>query len=256
MSSCWHVSPLVKQYGLHALLSSLDDCFAIKGKLISKGPRSTVEMYEFQGMRLYIKRYRLGGGSRVRQYFGRSRARAEWENLQWLERLGLPVPTLLAYGEEYQKGRFQRGALITAALPDAADLEKLIHQKSPLLFDKKHFRDIAGQVAAGARAMHARGFTHNDLDLRNILVSPVRVVDAESDKPVVYFFDCPGGRRWIWPFLEYRVVKDLAHLDKIAREYLSPRWRLWFYHQYTGRSSLNAADKRRIRKVLAYYIGR
>ncbi|HNL93004.1 MAG TPA: heptose kinase, partial [Pseudomonadales bacterium] len=70
------------------------------------------------------------------------------------------------------------------------------------------------------------------------------------------FFDCPGGRFWVWPFLEYRIIKDLAHLDKIARECIPLRWRLWFYKQYTGRKYLNKADRGRLQKIARYYAGR
>ena len=105
-------------------------------------------------------------------------------------------------------------------------------------------------MAHFTQLLHVNGFAHNDLNWRNILVS----YDALSvTTPLVYFFDCPSGRFWQSPFLEYRIVKDLAHLDKVARNCLPLRWRLWFYKQYTGRSKLTSQDKRRLEKIAAYF---
>lgn len=253
MLSQWTVTPLAQQWGAAQDLATLEQCFAQQGKLVSKGPHSQVTLHEVNEKKIYTKRYK-SGGSGLRQYFFRSRVRAEWENLQWFADHGINTLPVLAFGEEYRLGKFVRGALVTAQLPAASDLEQLAKSRSDVLFAKTHFVELAKQIAAYVKTMHDRGFTHNDLDWRNILISPT--VSAEGEKPSVYFFDCPSGRHWVWPFLEYRIIKDLSHLDKIARDCLPARWRLWFYRQYTGRNKLTAKDKRRIRKIVAYYDGR
>ncbi|MNF08441.1 hypothetical protein D3C80_2088680 [compost metagenome] len=56
--------------------------------------------------------------------------------------------------------------------------------------------------------------------------------------------------------LRYRIVKDLACLDKVAKYKLSRTQRLRFYLQYRGRQRLNAADKRRVRQIVRYFEGR
>jgi hypothetical protein len=56
--------------------------------------------------------------------------------------------------------------------------------------------------------------------------------------------------------LRYRITKDLACLDKVAKYRLSATQRLRFYLQYRGRERLNAADKRRIRHVVTFFEGR
>ena len=72
----------------------------------------------------------------------------------------------------------------------------------------------------------------------------------------MYLIDCPSGGVWWGVFLKYRVVKDLACLDKVAKYQLSRTQRLRFYLDYTGRQRLAAEDKQRIRKILAFFEGR
>lgn len=246
MKTQWVVSDLAKELGLAQSFASMDDCLALKGKQVSKGPSNTVTLHEANGQAFYMKRF-VPGKRRVRKYFVRSRVRAEWEHLLWFQKQGIDTPKILAYGEEYHSGKFQRGVLVTLALHGAKDMESLAKHKSPLIFERDKFRAIARKVAKFTKVMHSKKFTHNDLDWRNILV---------TDEMDVYFFDCPGGRFWVWPFLEYRIIKDLSHLDKIARECISLRWRLWFYKQYTGRNKLNKTDRARLKKIARYYDGR
>ncbi|MNR58917.1 hypothetical protein D3C85_1800530 [compost metagenome] len=56
--------------------------------------------------------------------------------------------------------------------------------------------------------------------------------------------------------LRYRITKDLACLDKVAKYHLSNTQRLRFYLQYRGRERLNESDKRRIRHVVTFFEGR
>jgi len=248
MSTDWHLSDrLAPELANH--LQNLDQVFAITGKLVSQDPKSSVLLYSLEGQNLYIKRY-VKGGKFWRRYLGRSRVRAEWENLQLFARWGINTPDLLAYGEEYQHGHFERGALVTEEIPGAYSLEQLAWQQHSLLSRHQGFRQLARMIARYTQILHRHQFTHNDLDWRNILVVPA---NHETQAPDVYFFDCPGGRFWWKPFLEHRITKDLAHLDKLARQYLSLRQRLWFYHQYTGRKKLSAVDKRRLKKIARYY---
>src|SRR5690606_1112753 len=89
------------------------------------------------------------------------------------------------------------------------------------LRDRAWVATVSDQVADGLRVMHARGFCHGDMKWRNILVT--------GTPPRVFFIDCPAGRFWFGPFLHYRVIKDLACLDKVAKHTLSRTQRLRFY---------------------------
>ena len=54
----------------------------------------------------------------------------------------------------------------------------------------------------------------------------------------------------------YRIVKDLACLDKVAKYHLSRTQRLRFYLQYRQRSRLSRGDKQRVRQILKFFEGR
>jgi Ser/Thr protein kinase RdoA (MazF antagonist) len=97
--------------------------------------------------------------------------------------------------------------------------------------------------------MHDQGFAHNDLKWRNILVD-------EKPYPNVFMIDCPSGAFWWGPLLEYRMIKDLACLDKLGKQVLSRTQRLRFYHDYAGRRALTALDKKRIKAVAHFFRGR
>ena len=72
----------------------------------------------------------------------------------------------------------------------------------------------------------------------------------------LYLIDCPTGAFWHGPFLQRRIVKDLACLDKVAKYQLSRTQRLRFYLQYCQRKRLVDKDKPRIRQILNYFQGR
>jgi RIO-like serine/threonine protein kinase len=95
--------------------------------------------------------------------------------------------------------------------------------------------------------MHAHGFVHNDLKWRNLLVDTAGKL---------YFIDCPSGGFWRGPFLRYRIVKDLACLDKMAKYHLSRTDRLRFYLDYAGKRRLADEDKKIVRKIVRFFEGR
>ena len=105
------------------------------------------------------------------------------------------------------------------------------------------------QVAQATRALHDIGFAHNDLKWRNLLVGP-------GERPTVYWIDCPSGCFWWGAFLQYRIIKDLACLDKVGKYQLARTQRLRFYLDYAGKVRLDAGDKARIRRILRFFEGR
>lgn len=248
MSDFWRVDSSLVPSTVSARLATVDGCFSLEGKRLVSDPKSSVLFCELNGVGLYVKKY-VRSGKFLRKYLGRSRVRAEWENLQLFTALGIPTPPLVAWGESRSGFRFVRGALVTLQVSHASNLLDLHHARSPWVFERAQFRQLATQVADYTRRLHQVGFAHGDLNWRNILVS----CDPLLPVPQVLFFDSPAGRTWHWPFLEHRIIKDLALLEKIARRALPLRWRLWFYYQYTGRSKLTAADRRRLQKLSRYF---
>ena len=123
----------------------------------------------------------------------------------------------------------------------------MVHQQDCRLADPHWVMHVSQQLAKGTRTLHDHHFTHNDLKWRNLLV---------NERAELFFIDCPVGTFWWGPLLSYRIVKDLACLDKVASKVLSRTQRLRFYLQYRGRQRLSVGDKKRIRQIVAFFEGR
>lgn len=240
----WQVDPLHPQ--LHSVFASLDQVFALKGERITRDSVSEVIRVELQGVRYYLKRYRKPGNL-ARRFLVKPWIKAEWQNLKRFRQWGIPTAPVVAWGLERRHGAFVRGAMVTRELPDTSDLASLLKQGDARLRDPQWIRQTSLQVARITRLLHDHHFVHNDLKWRNLLVDP----DGG-----VFLIDCPGGAFWWGPMLRYRIVKDLACLDKVAKTCLSRSQRLRFYLQYRGRQKLNAADKKRIRQIAGFFEGR
>ena len=173
----------------------------------------------------------------------RSRGRQEWENLHLLHSSGIAVPTLLALGT-WRDAHGRCTVLVTAQVDGATDLATLVREHPGRFADPVWFAALCDALALQVRQMHEAGFAHNDLNWRNILVS------RDGSCPRTWIFDCPSGRRWVWPFLGFRITKDLTHLDKMGRRYLRATQRMRFFKAYCQCDRLSAADKRLVRKVL------
>ena len=195
----------------------------------------------------YIKTY-TSRGRWLRRFIGRSRTRAEWENLKAFVSMGILTAELVAYGESNASGSYC-GTLITREVRGVSDLAALADSGHSLLDDRQWRLQIIRRLSETVQKMHARGFVHNDLKWRNILVH----VTVE---PLVYLIDCPLGRKMPGPFLVRGRIKDLACLDKIARRQLSKMERLRFYLAYKGKSRLSLKDKKEIHRVLRFFEGR
>jgi tRNA A-37 threonylcarbamoyl transferase component Bud32 len=240
----WQVDPLHPQ--LHSVFASLEQVFALEGERITRDSVSEVIRVELQGVRYYLKRYRKPGNL-ARRFLVKPWIKAEWQNLKRFRQWGIPTAPVVAWGLERRHGAFVRGAMVTRELPDTSDLASLLKQGDARLHDPQWIRQTGLQVARITRLLHDHHFVHNDLKWRNLLVDP----DGG-----VFLIDCPGGAFWWGPMLRYRIVKDLACLDKLAKTCLSRSQRLRFYLQYRGRQKLNAADKKRIRQIAGFFEGR
>src|SRR5690606_18586450 len=95
---------------------------------------------------------------------------AEWENLQYFERLGIPSASLIGYGQSGW-GRGFRGALITTELADTQDLAELARCGDMRLIQPEWVAGVSRQLAAITRTLHSHRFAHNDLKWRNLLVN-------------------------------------------------------------------------------------
>ena len=211
----------------------------LQGTLISKDSISWVKQCTLHGETFYVKYYKKAGKG-LRRWFGRSRVRGEWENLHYFARLGIPTPPIIAYGEQRSWGGFQGGFLVTQALPNTCNLQQFFEEGIYKQYAPQALRRLIKHIAQYTKQLHSRQFVHKDLKWRNILVSLTK-------RPSIYFIDCPlGGKVW-----QQRrgQQKDLAHLDKLAKQYLSRTLRLYFYHCYKGISHLRTRDKILVHRI-------
>ncbi|HEY1027027.1 MAG TPA: lipopolysaccharide kinase InaA family protein [Pseudomonas sp.] len=240
----WELAP--EHRALASDFGSLEAVFAIEGERLTKDPLSEVIRIERAGVRYYVKRY-WGAGKGLRRYLGRPRVKAEWQNLKLFAKWGIPTAPIVAYGLQRRGGAFVRGALVTRELENTLDLAEIANRQDERLANRNWVQVISLQLARSTRALHDHHFTHNDLKWRNLLV---------NEKAELFFIDCPTGSFWWGPLLRYRIIKDLACLDKVAKHVLSRSQRLRFYLQYRGRERLSDGDKRRVLQILKFFEGR
>ncbi len=229
------------------LFPSMQACADLDGENINANWMSRVDRITDRDVAYYVKVYN-SRGRWMRRFLGRSRVRAEWENLKLFHTLGIPAAEVVAFGETSAGPEYQ-GVVVTREVRGTLDLDALYRSESEYFSDVTWRRAVIRRLAAATRKLHLYGFVHNDLKWRNILVETV-------GDPQVYLIDCPVGRKTFWPLLSRGKVKDLACLDKHGKVQLSRADRLRFYLLYKGHERLEAADKKEICRVLDFFKGR
>lgn len=247
MTTIWTITAPFRNTSAADAFPSLAAAFAADGQFVTGDPISRVIKKEMADHTFFIKTY-TAGGKGLRRWLGRSRVRAEWENLQFFSRLDIPTAPLVAYGQETCGGIFRRGALVTAELAGTRDLDSLHLENHPALDDRQWIAEVSRQVACHTRRLHQNRFGHLDLKWRNILVTLAPV-------PQTYFIDCPAGRTRRGPDAARWFIKDLACLDIVAKKRLSRTQRLKFFMEYRGIQHLTPRDKHLIRKILIFFQG-
>lgn len=232
--------------------NSLETTFNINGERITQDPLSEVIKTRMGQTSYYVKRYHQAGKN-LRRFIGTSRIKTEWKNLLFFQSIGINTARIIAYGERRILGIFQKGAMVTEEIKQTHDLKSLAENHSPLLKNSQWIAAVSHQIADYTRRLHAHHFVHNDLKWRNILVS-------QGDNPQVYLIDCPSGMFWpgklLTPFRNYRIIKDLACLDKVAKYQLRKSQRLAFYKDYCQCQKLTREHKQQLRKILHFFNNR
>lgn len=245
----WRLDTVLLGPEAQQLFFNLDTVFALEGEAITRDPLSEVLRINADGKRYYVKRYKGAGKNLLRRWVGRPRVQAEWENLLAFRNWGIATATVVGRGLERHSVTFSRGALITEEICNTDDLAQLALNADPRLRDRCWVGHISTQIAKITRTLHSHRFTHNDLKWRNLLVD-------NASMPTVYLIDCPSGTYWRPPLLGYRIIKDLACLDKVAHYQLTRTQRLRFYLDYVQQERLKPADRTRIKRIMGFFAGR
>ncbi|MFW5450644.1 MAG: lipopolysaccharide kinase InaA family protein [Methylophagaceae bacterium] len=246
----WIIFPPWKNTLIEQHFPSINEVFKLKANIISSSAQSEIFSYELDGQHYFVKRYfrSMGLGS----WFGFSRLRVEARNQHWFNKMNVPAARVVAYGEQSFLLKTIKGILITEGIDNVRDLMDIANHQSDKFADKAWQNAIIFQLAHITAVLHQNRFCHNDLHWRNILVQ-----ENETDRtPKVFLIDCPSGKRLFWPLLQYRQLKDLANLDKIAPSYLSRTQRLRFFKQYRQITILSAKDKTMIGDILSHKTNR
>jgi tRNA A-37 threonylcarbamoyl transferase component Bud32 len=242
--------PWNKAKELASPFESMEKVFNIKGKIISKSPQSEIFSQNIDGKQYFIKRYFCSKG--LGSWLGFSRLRVEARNQHWFNQQGIFAAPIVAYGEESFLLKTIKGALITEGVEDVNDLASIADNKPEKFQDKQWRNAMLSDLAEVIEKLHNNRFCHNDLHWRNILIQQKK----GKDQLRICLIDCPSGKRLFWPLLNYRRLKDLAALDKVAFNYLSQTQRLRFFMEYRKTRKLTSEDKDMIVGILIHKANR
>lgn len=249
MSYEWHYDLSTDRPDAIEAFGDLYTAYALEGEYVTQNSLCQVIRVELDGVGYFVKKYR-SGSENPWALFAKSKARSEWSNLLRFAQWELPVARVVAWGEESLLGVAGRGLVITEEVVGAADLSALAQEQSLLFSNDSWVELVSKQLASATAIMHRHQFAHNDLKWRNVLVS------GDESAPKITLIDCPSGRFWWKPFFEYRRIKDLACLDKVAKNLLRPSQRLKFYRHYQGVDKLSDVDKSVVTRVVLFFKGR
>ena len=239
------------EHSLEGHFGTLSQAACQKGEEINANWMSRLTRYESSGGVYYIKTY-ASRGRGLRRWFGRSRLRAEWENLQLFASYGIDTAQVIAFGETGVKN--YQGVMITRDLARTRDLAVLAKEADLILKNRAWRLGVITRLAHVVQILHTARFVHNDLKWRNILVD--LEPGSKASLPKVYLIDCPMGRALWGPLLSRGIIKDLACLDKVAKHTITKTDRLRFYLTYSGKDRLHKGDKVRIRKIQQFFAQR
>lgn len=246
-SSTWEIEKSWQDSEFAKTVDSFDKAFERYEEQISIGRQSRVFRVSIENKTFFIKQYFSALG--LSAWFGYSRCQVELRNIRWFTSQQIACGQLVAHGIETKNFRTQRGVLITANVSNSKDLQETAETRDGIFTDRHWRISVINQLAEITQRLHSQNFCHNDFQWRNILVTQ----DLQS--PRIFLIDCPFGRKFTWPILNYRKIKDLGSLDEQARKHLSRTDRLRFYKRYRGIERLAKIDKKTIRTMLVRYGG-
>jgi len=238
--------------GLMAERPRLQDWLDIPGKVYRQTRDRKTLCFAHHGRRYFLKAHYGVGWREIGKNLALLKwpvlgADNEWLALHYLQVLGIPTMTAVAFGRGPGLAR-RRSFLVTRELAGMVNLETPAarRQAGGPAGGRRRARLIE-QIAAIIRTLHDNGINHRDFYLCHLLFDPA---SADSDDPALHVIDLHRAqvrhrtpRRWR--------LKDLGGLYYSALDAgLTGRERLRFVRAYTGQPLRRAlADRRFWRRV-------
>lgn len=135
-------------------------------------------------------------------------ARNEYHTIEKLSKLGVAVPSVIAYGEQGSNPARQRSYILLQELAPMVSLEQLAERWHAAPPSPVFKRQLIKEVARIARVMHENGINHRDFYLCHFLLD---ISNSKMTQPTLYLIDL--HRAEIRTHLPERwLIKDLAGL--------------------------------------------
>ena len=199
----------------HSSLGNLDEWSSLEaGEKLAVGGNDVFRVSTPKGTVIF-KRYRLSLGWR---YFMRpGRSAGEWAGLNALEKVNIPVPERIGFGEDRWFGRLVGGYIITRELEATMDLSTFALQAWYAMEPSEKqtvLREIRSKLFDLVKRAHDNHLFHRDLIWRNILVR------KEHGGYRLWFIDCPRLKhsRMNRAYLQ---MMDLSSLARLALSVLT-----------------------------------
>ena len=239
-----------------AALSQSSETFAVRvAEIMTDNPSSAPREGGSRGSApdtVFVKRYRyrtflgrLQGAFRG-TFFGRSRARFEYETLAAIRERGVAAVRPIAFIESRKRGFVRACVLITEAERDAQPLDQWLRGRGLADgVDRAARRRWMEHLAAFVARMHEAGVVHGALLGRNILVA-----EAKSDSPRFVILDPnPRGSLSASPASPAGRGSDLSDLAATALPFTTRTERSRFLRAYLGRRKFANADRAMIAEI-------
>lgn len=198
-----------------ALLSDAVDIFSSVKQQISHTNqlgRGTAIFFRHNDMELVLRHYRRGGLQRFimrNQYLytglKNSRIWQEFQLLQELHEMSLPVPRPIAAQLRKTSLLSYTGSLITEAIPESQTLAQQLEQAG---LNSSHWHNLGALIAR----FHSMGVCHGDLNANNILIDrqdKFYLIDFDKSKR----YGNPG--HWVKTNTD-RLLRSLSKLQNLA----------------------------------------
>lgn len=178
-------------------------------------------------------------------FFGRSRAKGEFENLSRLYQLGLNEVKPLVFGEERFLRFILRAFILTESLPDTRGLDHFLSSPYFITMDSRSRRKFLTALGRWVAMLHARGYRDRDLHARNILVH------VKNDGWRFSKIDSPkGSGGGLAPRRGRAYLKDLKDLDGDLQKLISRQGRLRCALAYLGAGDVDGEVRKLLDNIL------